>query len=99
MLAASLSAHLGQQVTVVDEGAMDDGFSSLVRGPEPSGPPLLMAWEGILGMQCLNGEPASSTRTTIMATTPRSNSHSTEDSHVSSSRPSSASGALSSLGW
>ena len=55
-LAASLAAHLGEEVTVVDHGEMEDGFSSLVRGPKPSGP-LQLAWKGILGMQEIEGQP------------------------------------------
>ncbi|MGI5171216.1 hypothetical protein ACQEU3_43385 [Spirillospora sp. CA-253888] len=56
-LVASLAAHLGQQVTLVDRGEMEDAFSCLLHGPEPSGPSLQMAWEGVLGMQYIDGKP------------------------------------------
>ncbi|TDD37684.1 hypothetical protein E1287_07855 [Actinomadura sp. KC06] len=56
-LAASLGAHLGQRVTVVGSSQIEDGFSCLVRGPEPSGSTLQMAWEGVLGMQYFEGKP------------------------------------------
>ncbi|MFI6517878.1 hypothetical protein ACIBF1_20140 [Spirillospora sp. NPDC050679] len=57
VLAASLAAHLGQQVTVVDGGEIEDGFSCVVRGPEPSGPTFQLAWEGVLGMRHTDGKP------------------------------------------
>jgi len=56
-LVASLAEHLGQPVTVVNAGEVDDGFSCLVRGPAPSGPTLLVAWEGVLGMAQHDGTP------------------------------------------
>ncbi|MCM6774109.1 hypothetical protein NDR87_11560 [Nocardia sp. CDC159] len=57
ILAASLATHLDEQVTVLDAGEMEDGFSSLIRGPEPSSPFLQVAWDGILGMQRIDGQP------------------------------------------
>ncbi|MGK8524311.1 hypothetical protein ACRS6B_23405 [Nocardia asteroides] len=56
-LADSLAAHLGEQVTVVDAGEMEDGFSCFLRGREPSGPTLQLAWEGVLGMHYSDGKP------------------------------------------
>ncbi|MGH3241358.1 MAG: hypothetical protein ACRDNL_13345 [Spirillospora sp.] len=56
-LAASLAAHLGQEVTVVKATEHGDAFSCLVRGPKPSGPTLQMAWEGVLGMDYYEGKP------------------------------------------
>ncbi|BDU00107.1 hypothetical protein [Nocardia sputorum] len=57
VLAASLATHLGEQVTVVNASEAEDGFSCLVRGPEPSGPSLQVSWEGVLGMQYIDGQP------------------------------------------
>lgn len=59
-LTATLAEHLGQQVTVVNLTELDDGFSCLIRGPEPSGSTLQVAWEGVLGMQHIDGEPHAS---------------------------------------
>lgn len=56
-LAASLATHLGEQVTVVNVTEMEDAFSCLVRGPEPSGSTLQVAWEGVLGMEHFDGKP------------------------------------------
>ncbi|MFI0373049.1 hypothetical protein ACH35V_34755 [Actinomadura sp. 1N219] len=56
-LAASLAAHLGQRVTVVNASEIEDGFACLIRGPAPSGPTFQMAWEGVLGMQVVEGKP------------------------------------------
>lgn len=56
-LVASLAEHLGQQVTVVNTTEMEDAFSCLVRGPKPSGPTLQVAWEGVLGMEQIEGKP------------------------------------------
>lgn len=60
VLADSLATHLGEQVTVVDPGEMEEGFSCLIRGAEPSGPSLQLAWEGVLGMHYSDGQPAIS---------------------------------------
>lgn len=59
-LAESLAAHLGEQVTVVDPGEMEDAFSCLIRGTEPTSPFFQVAWEGILGMEHRHGRPAVS---------------------------------------
>ncbi|WUH97094.1 hypothetical protein OHR68_26590 [Spirillospora sp. NBC_00431] len=56
-LAASLAAHLGQEVTVVKASEYGDAFSCLVRGPRPSGPTFQTAWEGVLGMGYTEGRP------------------------------------------
>ncbi|MEV6561598.1 hypothetical protein AB0M22_38175 [Nocardia sp. NPDC051756] len=56
-VADSLAAHLGEPVNVVDPGEMEDAFSCLIRGREPSGPSLQLAWEGILGMHYSDGQP------------------------------------------
>ncbi|CAM4484363.1 hypothetical protein NONI108955_33900 [Nocardia ninae] len=56
-LAGSLATHLGQQVNVVDSGEMEDAFSCLLRGPEPSSPSFQVTWEGVLGMQYTDGQP------------------------------------------
>lgn len=56
-LAAGLATHLGEQVTVVNVTEMEDAFSCLVRGPEPSGSTLQVAWEGVLGMEHFEAKP------------------------------------------
>jgi hypothetical protein len=56
-IAANLAAHLGQQVTVVGASEIEDGFSCAIRGPDPSGPTLQVAWEGVLGMGYIDGKP------------------------------------------
>ncbi|KAA8883889.1 hypothetical protein F3087_37190 [Nocardia colli] len=56
-LAESLARHLGEPVTVVNTTEIEQGFSCLVRGAEPSGPSLQLAWEGVLGMGYSDGQP------------------------------------------
>ncbi|QBS39432.1 hypothetical protein [Nocardia sp. CS682] len=56
-LADSLATHLGEQVNVVDSGEMEDAFSCLLRGPEPSSPSFQVTWEGVLGMHYTDGQP------------------------------------------
>jgi hypothetical protein len=56
-LAASLAAHLGHEVTVDRRTEMENGFFCAIRGPEPSGPTLQIAWEGSFAMEQVDGEP------------------------------------------
>ncbi|WP_280426101.1 hypothetical protein [Nocardia carnea] len=56
-LVAGLADHLGEPVTVIDAEEMEDAFSCLIRGPEPTGPSLQVAWKGVLGMQFIDEQP------------------------------------------
>jgi hypothetical protein len=56
-IAANLAAHLGQRVIVVSTSEIGGAFSCSIRGPEPSGPTLQVAWEGVLGMEYIDGKP------------------------------------------
>ncbi|SDF43714.1 hypothetical protein SAMN05216553_101635 [Lentzea fradiae] len=55
-LTVGLAAHLGDRATVVNATEMEEAFSCLVRGPEPSGP-LQVGWEAVLGMEHYDGKP------------------------------------------
>ncbi|MFF3228180.1 hypothetical protein ACFYV7_35675 [Nocardia suismassiliense] len=56
-LVVGLATHLGEQVTLIDADEIGDAFSCSIRGPEPSGPTFQVAWDGVLGMQYIDGKP------------------------------------------
>ncbi|ALG08318.1 hypothetical protein [Kibdelosporangium phytohabitans] len=56
-IVASLADYIGQTVQLVDTREVDEGFSCFIRGPAPSDPLFMAAWEGVLGMEHSEGRP------------------------------------------
>jgi hypothetical protein len=56
-IADSLSQHLRQRVEVLGATEMVEAFSVSVRGPAASPTGFGLAWNGVLGMQVIDGRP------------------------------------------